>query len=241
MFLEKFQAGEAVIVVMLGNSIGMGYNATGYEVLHTRYNDSRGFAVEHRLDGSIGYSALLRDYLKSKKPTSQLINLSGDGWDTNDHLGITLPSSSAPPHESSELIIQGLSPKPDVVFIPLQVNDANHLISLPVFAANTRRLVSFIEQAGIQPVIVKENDTEIKDFSRYIACVSEIAREMKVEVIDTYTPTRGRPELMSDYAHENDAGHRVIFDQYKEWLSRKPTLAAANQGSGVMVSASACL
>lgn len=59
LFLEKFQAGEAVIAVMLGNSIGMGYNATGYEAIHTRYNDSRGFAVEHRLDGSIGHPALL--------------------------------------------------------------------------------------------------------------------------------------------------------------------------------------
>lgn len=222
LFLEKFQAGEAVIAVMLGNSIGMGYNATGYEAIHTRYNDSRGFAVEHRLDGSIGYTALLRDYLKSKNPASQLINLSGDGWDTNDHLGITLPSSSAPPHESSELVIQGLSPKPDVVFIPLQVNDANHLISVPVFEANTRRLVGSIREAGIEPVIVKENDTAIKDYELYQARVSAIAREMKVEVIDTYTPTRGRPELRSDYAHVNDAGHQVIFDQYRSWLTSIP-------------------
>lgn len=222
MFLEKFQAGEAVIAVMLGNSIGMGYNATGYEVLRTRYNDSRGFAVEHRLDGSIGHSAMLRDYLKSKNPASQLVNLSGDGWDTNDHLGITLPSSSAPPHESSEVTIRGLSPKPDIVFIPLQVNDANHLISLPVFEANTRRLVGSIREADIEPVIVKENDTAIKDYELYQARVSEIAKDMKVEVIDTYTPTRARPDLRSDYAHPNDAGHQVIFEQYRNWLTSPP-------------------
>lgn len=224
MFLEKFQAGEAVIAVMLGNSIGMGYNATGYEELHAQYNDSRGFSVEHRLDGSIGNAGLLRDYLKAKNPDSKLINLSGDGWDTNDHLGITLPSSSAPPHESSELIIRGLKPKPDVVFIPLQVNDANHLIPLPVFEANTRNLVTFIKNAGIEPILVKENDTAIKDYELYQARVSDIAKEMKVEVIDTYTPTRGRPELRSDYAHVNDAGHQVIFDQYRKWLTSSPRL-----------------
>lgn len=222
MFLEKFQAGEAVIAVMLGNSIGMGYNATGYEVLHTRYNDSRGFAVEHRIDGSIGHSAMLRDYLKSKNPASQLVNLSGDGWDTNDHLGITLPSSSAPPHESSEVTIRGLSPKPDVVFIPLQVNDANHLIPLPVFEANTRRLIGSIRDSGIEPVLVKENDVDIKDYPLYIGRVSKIAQDMKVEVIDTWTPTRGKPELRADYAHVNDAGQKVIFEQYRNWLTAPP-------------------
>ena len=126
MFLEKFQAGEAVIAVMLGNSIGMGYNAEGHEQLSSLYNESRGFAIEHRNSGYVGHSRMLRDYLKSKNPKSELINLSGDGWDTNDHLGISLPSSSAPPHESSEVVIRALNPKPDIVFIPLQVNDPNH-------------------------------------------------------------------------------------------------------------------
>lgn len=219
-FLEKFQSGEAVAAVMLGNSIGMGYNATGHEALHTKYNDSRGFAVEHRLDGSVGHSAMLRNYLKSKNPHSELVNLSGDGWDSNDQLGIAQPTSSAPAHESSELVIESLIPKPDVVFIPLQVNDANHLIPLSVFDSNTRRLVSFIQKAGIEPVIVKENDTRIKDYDLYQSHVSNIAKEMKVEVIDTYTPTRGRPDLLSDYAHVNDAGHKIIFDQYRNWLNK---------------------
>lgn len=222
LFLEKFQAGEAVIAVMLGNSIGMGYNATGRDGLESVYNDSRGFAIEHRVDGSIGHSGLLRDYLLAKNPGSQLINLSGDGWDTNDQLGITLPSSSAPPHESSEVTIKGLSPKPDVVFIPLQVNDANHGLTVQTFATNTRRLVSFIKGQGIEPVIVKENYTRINGYPKFVSCAGAIAKEMGIEVIDTYTPSRGRDDLLSDYAHPNDLGHKLIFDQYQKWLTSKP-------------------
>ena len=219
MFLEKFQAGEAVIAVMLGNSIGMGYNAEGHEQLSSLYNESRGFAIEHRNSGYVGHSRMLRDYLKSKNPKSELINLSGDGWDTNDHLGISLPSSSAPPHESSEVVIRALNPKPDIFFIPLQVNDPNHQLTVQTFASNTRRLVGSIREAGIEPVIVKENATQIPGYPKFIACASELAREMKVAVIDTYTPTLGRPDLMSDYAHPNEAGHQVIFEQYQSWLS----------------------
>ncbi|WP_137972423.1 SGNH/GDSL hydrolase family protein [Pseudomonas sp. F(2018)] len=230
MFLEKFQAGEAVVAVMLGNSIGMGYNATGHEQLSSRYNESRGFAVEHRDSGYVGHSRMLRDYLKSRNPSSELINLSGDGWDTNDHLGISLPSSSAPPHQSSDIVIRSLSPKPDIVFIPLQVNDPNHQLSVQTFANNTRRIVSSIKEAGIEAVIVRENATEIPGYPRFVACASELAREMRVGVIDTYTPTLGRADLMSDYAHPNEAGHRVIFEQYRAWLSapRADEAAAAS-------------
>lgn len=227
MFLEKFQAGEAVIAVMLGNSIGMGYNADGYELLAQRYNDSRGFAIAHRSSGDVGHSRMLRSYLKAKNPESELINLSGDGWDSNDHLGISLSSSSAPPHESSEAVIRELTPKPDVVFVPLQINDANHQLAVQTFASNTRRLVSSIRAAGIEPVIVKENAADIVGYPRFVACAGELAREMKVAVIDTYTPTAGRKGLMSDYAHPNEAGHQVIFEQYKAWLSDGTTEASS--------------
>lgn len=231
MFLEKFQAGEAVIAVMLGNSIGMGYNATGRDGLQSVYNDSRGFAVEHRVDGSVGHSGMLRDYLRSKNPDSLLINLSGDGWDTNDQLGITLPSSSAPPHESSEVTIKALNPKPDVVFIPLQVNDPNHGLTIQTFAKNTRQIVSFIQSQGIEPVIVKENYTRIDGYPKFVSCAGAIARDMGVEVIDTYTPSRGRDDLLSDYAHPNDDGHRLIFEQYRKWLSSDGNRAAVAEDS----------
>lgn len=232
MFLEKFQAGEAVIAVMLGNSIGMGYNATGHEQLSSRYNESRGFAVEHQTTGFIGHPMLLSDYLKAKNSSSVLVNLSGDGWDTNDHLGISLSSSSAPPHESSEKVIRSLAPVPDVAFIPLQVNDANHQLTVPTFAANTRRLVASVREAGIEPVIVKENYTEIPGYEQFVDCAGELARELKVEMIDTYTPTRERRDLLADYAHPNDAGHRVIFEQYREWLDGKRTAyGASNPGA----------
>lgn len=231
-FLEKFQAGEAVVAVMLGNSIGMGYNATGHEQLSSRYNESRGFAVEYQASGSIGHSKLLSDYLKAKNPSSILVNLSGDGWDTNDHLGISLPSSSAPAHESSERVIRSLGPVPDVAFIPLQVNDANHQLTVSTFAANTRRLVASVREAGIEPVIVKENYTEIPGYQQFVDCAGELAREMKVELIDTYAPTSGKKDLLADYAHPNDAGHRVLFEQYRAWLSgEKTAYSAPNPGA----------
>lgn len=221
--LQKFQAGEAIVAVMLGNSIGMGHGATGDEILKNRYNDSRNFTVEYRSSGDIGHSHLLRQYLKAKNPNSELINLSGDGWDTNDHLGISLPSSSAPPHESTETVLASLSQTPDLVFIPLQINDANHEIPISVFAKNTRQLLTSVTENGSAPVIVKENYAEIEKYPRYVACAGEIAREFEVPVIDTYTPTLGRNDLLRDYAHPNQAGHQVIFDQYKTWLSSSGT------------------
>ena len=227
---------------MLGNSVGMGYYATDFEVIKTLYGPSRNFAAEYRTsDLPGGNPRMLRAFLKSKNPNSNLINLSGDGWDTNDHLGISLPSSSVPAHKSTALTLISLKPKPSLVFIPLQINDANHSVPVSVFASNTRRIVTIIKKFGMQPVIVKENDTAIRDYPRYQACISEIATDMKVEVIDTYTPTRNRPDLMRDYAHPNDAGHQVIFDQYKAWLTKKPGQPAVEQNSGVLVGPSACL
>ena len=127
------------------------------------------------------------------------------------------------------------------MFIPLQVNDANHGLSIQTFAANTRHLVTFIKKAGIQPVIVKESYTQIEGYPQFVACAGEIAQAMGVEVIDTYTPSRGRVDLLADYAHPNDAGHQLIFDQYKGWLTSKPVSGVDNQGALVKVSASACI
>ena len=99
MVINKFVAGKAILAVMLGNSVGMGYYASGYEVIPSLSEPSRAFRSEERTsDLPGGQSRLLRDFLKEKNADSQLVNLSGDGWDTNDQLGISLPSSSAPKH-----------------------------------------------------------------------------------------------------------------------------------------------
>ena len=115
-----------------------------------------------------------------------------------------------------------MSPKPDVVFVPLQINDANHNIQLSVFYKNTSIIVDSSESAGIDVVLVKENFVRIEGYSDYIDMVDTIAREQNVSVIDTYTPSLGRSDILFYYAHPNDKGHKLIFEQYRNWFLSSP-------------------
>lgn len=217
--ISKFLAGKAIVAVMLGNSVGMGYYSTDYEVIPALSDTSKSFTIDSRTsDLPGGQARLLRSFLRNKNESSQLINLSGDGWDTNDQLGISLPSSSAPKHRSSVEVILEMRPKPDVVFIPLQINDANHKIPLTVFYKNTIKIVDSLQAEGIDTVLVKENYTHLDGYSAYIDMVDIIAGEKNVPVIDTYTPSLGKPDLLFDALHPNDKGHELIFNQYRNWF-----------------------
>lgn len=222
--VTKFLAGKAITAVLLGNSIGIGYYSSTYEVIPSISEYSGELLANERTSNKPGgHASLLRKFLKSKNESSELINLSGSGWDTNDHLGIALPSTAVAPHKS---LIDGIflmQPKPDVVFIPLQINDANHNIDISVFYKNTSFIVRSIKSAGIDVVLVKENYADIPGYSAYVSYIDDIAREQGVQVIDTYTPSLGRKDLLFDYAHPNEKGHELIFEQYRKWfLSAQP-------------------
>jgi lysophospholipase L1-like esterase len=223
----RFQLGLLTKAVMIGNSIGCGYYATGWEFLVAEPNSK--LTEASRKDARVRSAAImLREKLMQANAGSDLINLSGSGWDTNDHAG----TGRFP---GADTIGDAIRLMPDVVFLPLQVND--FLLQRGTFAAfqaNTRAMVQRLLDAKILPVLVKENyileNADGVRFQRFIDEVDLIARERGIPVIDSYTPFRDaiqststsvNKNLYNDNVHPNGAGHALIFKQYSDFFDSK--------------------
>jgi hypothetical protein len=227
--VQKFQSGQAVKAVLIGNSIGCGYYTIGWENL---IPDSNGKLTAYsRIDASVRSAAIqLREKLLAANTHSDLINLSGSGWDTSDHLG----TGRFP---GVDTIADAIRLSPDVVFLPLQVNDfLLHRRNFAAFQSNTRTMVQRFLDAGILPVLVKENflleSVAGLDFETYIHEVDAISVEKAIPVIDTYTAFRdvmtsspsnvSDKNIYNDNVHPNGPGHTLIFHQYRKFFDDKP-------------------
>lgn len=113
--VEKFQKQLPVKAVLIGNSIGCGFYTIGWEYLAAEANSK--LTLHSRTDDRVRSAAiLLREKLQSVNAQSDLVNLSGSGWDTNDHLGIGR-------FPGEDTVAEAISMRPDAVFLALQVND----------------------------------------------------------------------------------------------------------------------
>jgi hypothetical protein len=236
--IRKWQSGAPIRAVIIGNSISQGYYAKGWEkIRETPSGDPRGrgklTAESWADDGIDGVATQLRRLLRSKNPASTLANESADGWDSNMVLGLTAKINGEPPVDTIASIIAA-SPAYDVAFVPLQINDLTHGLALESFQANQRAIVQRLKDAGIVPVLVKENATDkaewFPQWVRFMAEVDNIAAEKSVAVIDGYTPfiaavTAGggftKAPVMYDYIHPNQAGHDILFSAYAAWFNQR--------------------
>jgi lysophospholipase L1-like esterase len=221
----KYQTGRAVKAVLIGNSIGCGWYATGWEGIKQQ-PDYR-ITVESSKDNNIrSYATLLREKLQAANPNSDLINLSANGWNTDDHLGI----GQFPGDNSIDMAI---ALQPDVVFIPLQVNDVHQQReSFQTFQINTRKMVSMLLKANITPVLVTENDIPDQknglNMGDYAKEVITIGKDYNIPVIDTYTFFYDQVVLSGgdflttglyyDTLHPNYSGHKLIFEKYDQFF-----------------------
>ncbi|WP_044874984.1 SGNH/GDSL hydrolase family protein [Pseudomonas sp. LFM046] len=218
--IAHYQAGQPVQAVIIGNSVSCGYNADGAPIIKSISQPNGKLKVSEReSDEAPGAPTMLRAFLRAKNPYSRIINLCGDGWDTNDHLGISTPASSINGQTDSVDEVLAMKPYPDVVFLPLQINDALHGLSLDTFVKNTDLIINRLRGAGIAVVMVKENFARIPTYQQFVAEVDHIAERHGLAVIDSYTPFGDGKGVLADYAHPNSAGHELIFEQYKKWFS----------------------
>ena len=231
--IRRWQTGQAIRAVMIGNSIGAGFYATGWEKLTlTPAGDPRGrgkLTAETREDDSVtGVATQFRRLLRSKNPKSVLVNESADGWNSNMLLGIIGRGPDTPVDTLAGVI--AAKPAYDVAFVPFQINDFAHGLPWETYQANMRTIVQRLKDAGIVPVLVKENDINRPGWDRFMAEVDVVAAEKAVGVIDTYTPFHAaavkaggilESKLLHDHnLHPNQAGHDLMFKAYEEWFKQ---------------------
>jgi lysophospholipase L1-like esterase len=224
--ITAYQQGSAIKVAVMGNSVGCGYYATNWENIQmTPGDDPRGvnkLTPYSQADTSIGsWANQLKAMLQSANPTSVVMNESGNAYDAGNMLGGTLGG-----YDLIDTVAYIISLGPDIVFVPLQINDS--------FRMSTEQYQIYLDEitqrflaAGVVPVLVKENETAY-GLSAFIAVVGTVAAARNVPVLDTNAPFRdaftaaggwAQSGLMYDENHPNQAGENLIFAQYEAWFN----------------------
>lgn len=218
--IAQYQMGAPVHAAVIGNSIACGFNGAGWRSLPAILQVNGKIKASLR-ESDIPQSAptKLRAFLKVRNAASSVVNLCGSGWDTNDHLGISTAKSGVLGPTNTLDDVRSLRPVPSVVFLPLQVNDANHDLGIETFTKNTNRIVTELEALGIVVVLVKENYAQIPGYPAYINKVDDIARARRLSVVNTYNPFVHSNLLLSDYAHLTSQGHDLVFAEYVKWFN----------------------
>lgn len=224
--LTRFRQGLPVYVVVVGNSIGCGYNATNWANI-TQDANARLAEVDREAPASHinGWVQRLRDYVVSVNASSRVYNLSGNGWDTHDHL--ETQNSGAEGYTAGRsgtfTIIDAMAQKPDLVILPLQVNDRTYSVE-STFVVNTTAIVTSLRNRDIAPVIMMENRADSAD--TVIARAGTLALALNVALIDANTSNAwsshliGSPEpwYEGDNTHPNDTGHTQLYNTVKSWF-----------------------
>ncbi len=218
--VAQYQVGAPIHAAFIGNSVACGFNGAGWRSIPAILM-TNGKIKEELRESDIPQSAptKLRALLKSRNPGSTVVNLCGSGWDTNDHLGIKTEKSGVVGPTNTIDDVRRLKTRPSVVFLPLQINDANHGLSVDTFTNNTNRIITELEALGIVVVMVKENYTKIQGYPEFIVRADSIAKARNLSVINTYIPSKKSDLLLSDYAHLNAWGHNLIFGEYVKWFN----------------------
>lgn len=214
---QKWRGGQPIRAVVMGNSISVGYYATGWERIALS-PDRHLIDRVHDLGGGAVVDQLRRLVL-SRNAQSVLVNESMDG------------ARSLSFYSDIEIRrIVAAAPRYDVAFIALQVNDGITGLELEAFNYFTNLLIDFLLEAGIQPVLVKENST-FEDYVGTLAAeIDKIAAARGVSVVDGYTPFRKavvdgggikKCGLFFDNGiHPNQAGHDILFNAYEKWFNQ---------------------
>ena len=114
--------------------------------------------------------------------------------------------------------------KPDLVLWQVGTNDAIRHVDLVSFKDCLRRTLTWLRDNKFDVVLVdpQYSDALVKDAFYYdtVAAVAEVAREMRVLLVDRFEAMRelsaqrgDRFYLTSDNLHLNDNGHRCMAEQ----------------------------
>lgn len=233
--IAKYRLGQPVVLAVIGNSVGCGYYGSGYANIPSISLSNKKLTDAGRIsnvcDG--GWPTRLRLYLQKKNASSQLYNFSGDGWDSNDHRGLSGSSGVVGPTATVPQIL-AMSTLPDLVFLALQINDPNHGLSLATFETNTRAIISGLTAAGVPVVMVKESPATLTNYASFVTKAGDIATELGLPILDfnSLWPLTSTG-YMYDSLHPQDGGHARMAGAAINWLdfqasASRPPLKAYN-------------
>lgn len=223
--LTRFRAGQPIRVVVIGNSVACGYNATNWENITEDANDRIAEADREAPASHInGWVQRLRDYVVSENAESRVFNLSGNGWDTHDHLETQNAAAEGytAGRSGTFTIIDAMAHKPDLAILPLQINDRSYDVEA-TFVVNTIAIVASLRARKITPVIMLENVAASAE--TVIARAQTLANAIGVAVIDANTTIAWSDHEQGDAVpwyedntHPNDLGHAAIYEVVQAWF-----------------------
>lgn len=219
-YIRDLKTNKPVLAAVIGNSIGCGYWSTGAPSLPSLCDVNGQLLSANRSTDAVtgSWVKLLRADMKVRNPASDLLNFSGNGWNSNDHRGIKTAASPIPsPTDTVEKIL-ALPVRPSVVYLPLQINDEP--LGLSVFEANTRAIISALAAGGVATVLVKENYISGSSaHAQFVQKTGDIAASLGIPCIDTYTPFLPTGDgLLYDTKHPNDKGQMLIYVAHRAWI-----------------------
>lgn len=221
--LDRFRAGEAVHVVVIGNSIACGYYATNYANIVEQSNGRISSALYTAGASTInGWVQRLRDYMLGVNPASTFFNYSGDGWNTNNHNdGPVGGEGYVSTRGGTYALIDAQTDVPEIALLPLQINDRT-FDTEATFVANTTAIIEALQGRGIHPVIIAENVAG--GSSTVTGRAITLAAELDVPLINVFELDWGGLGIsvpwyfLPDTTHPNDTGHTQIYNTIKDWF-----------------------
>lgn len=178
----------------------------------------------------------------AKRYPTQLGVLLGDKYEVKNFgvSGATMLDNGDKPYKKENAYTQALAYVPDIVVIKLGTNDSKpqNWAKKEGFAASTKSLVEAFLKANPKahvylctpaPVIGKGNFGIREEIVKpeVIPLVNDVAKEMKLEVIDIYSALSGKDALIPDKVHPNDEGAGIIAKTVHEALAKKPAKKSA--------------
>lgn len=220
--LQKFMLHDIVNFVVIGNSVGCGfYGANSATIAGISLSNGKLTPSGRTSDAPSGaWVTRFRAYVKARNETSQVYNYSGNGWDTNDHRGISLPSSGIIGPTDTVAEIAALSQKPDLAILALQINDPNHGLALGTFETNTRAIIAGLAATDVPTLLMLENYADITNYGLFQSKLAEIGADLGIPIIDGRAPFGATGAgYMNDYAHPTDPGHALLFQAVAGWFN----------------------
>ena len=143
----------------------------------------------------------------------------GDGADypslLGQQLGIKIHNYGIPGNTTQDGLARldaALQLRPKVVLLCLGGNDGLRGLPLSQAMENLGTMIDSFHQAGSFVVLIGIRSPSLRD--KNAEAFEQLAKDKQVFYIsDILDDVIGRPSLMSDYIHPNDAGYRAIADR----------------------------
>lgn len=183
---------------------------------------------------SITFGATIKERTKNCYP-AQLQGLLGETFAVQNFgvNGATMLKKGNKPYWTFEQFNAAQNLQPDIVIIKLGTNDtkpdnwkfkydyqANYIEMIEAFRKLDSKPKVYLCYPA--PVVAERwgiNDKTVRE--EVIPMIDAIAKEMKLPIIDLYTPLKDKPELLPDKVHPNAEGAAIIAKTVAEAITAK--------------------